>query len=112
ALLQRLIRGRPAPDAASGRHDDPAGNAAARQPPIIDGEFHAVEETDAPPARLGVVARAAAASADAAGKAQPILAGLRGLLDRIKRRPGPGPHGLTQPAPVTAPDVVPAGGQF
>ena len=63
----------------------------------------------APPARLRIDARpAATASTDTAGKAQPILRGLRGLLDRIKRRSGPGPHGLTQPAPVSAPDVVPA----
>jgi poly(hydroxyalkanoate) depolymerase family esterase len=113
ALLQRLVRGTTAPDTASGRRDDPAGNAAARQPPIIDGEFHAVEETDAPLARLRLDARpAATASADTAGNARPILHGLRGLLDRIKRRSGPGPHGLTQPAPVSAPDLVPGGGQF
>jgi poly(hydroxyalkanoate) depolymerase family esterase len=113
ALLQHLVRGTTAPDTASGRHGSPAGNSAAHQPPIIDGELHTIEETDgAPPARLGIVARAAAASADAAGKAQPILRGLRGLLDRVRRRSGPAPHGLTQPAPVTAPDVVPAGGQF
>jgi poly(hydroxyalkanoate) depolymerase family esterase len=97
ALLQRLVRG------------TTAGNSAACQPPIIDGEFHTVEETDAPHARLRIDARPAAASTDTAGKAQPIL---RGLLDRIKRRSGPGPHGLTQPVPVTARDVVPAGGQF
>jgi poly(hydroxyalkanoate) depolymerase family esterase len=113
ALLQRLIRGTTAPDTASGSHDDPAGNSAARRPPIIDGEFQTIEETDgAPPARLGIVARPAAASADTAGQAPPILRGLRGLLDRVRRRSGPGPHGLTQPRPVTAPDVVPAGGQF
>jgi poly(hydroxyalkanoate) depolymerase family esterase len=112
ALLQRLVFGTTAPDTASGRRDDPAGNAAARQPPIIDGEFHAVEETNAPPARLRIAARPAATASDTAGKAQPILRGLHGLLDRIKRRSGPGPHGLTQPAPASAPDVVPGGGQF
>lgn len=112
ALLQRFIRGAMAPDTAPGRHDDPAGNSAARHPPIIDGEFKFIEETDGvPPARRRIDARPAA-PADTAGKAQPILRGLRGLFDRITHRSGPGPHGLTQPAPAAAPDVVPAGGQF
>jgi poly(hydroxyalkanoate) depolymerase family esterase len=113
ALLQRLVRGAMAPDTARARHYDPAGNSDARQPPIIDGEFRIIEETDeVPPGRLPIDARLAAASADTAGKAQPILRGLRGLFDRIKRRSAPALHGLTAPAPVAAPDVVPAGGQF
>jgi poly(hydroxyalkanoate) depolymerase family esterase len=114
ALLQRLIRDATAPNTAFGDHDDLAGDSTGRQPPIIDGEFQTIEETDgARPARLGSDARASEIpSTDTAGKAQPISRGLRGLFDRVKRRSGPGLHGLMQPPRLAAQDVVPASGQF
>ena len=110
ALLQRLVRGATAPH--TGHDGDLAGNSTGRQPPIIDGEFQTVEETDgARPASLGIGARPAeTASADTAAKARPMLHELCGLFDRIKRRSGLGLHGLTPP--VAAPDIVPAGGRF
>jgi poly(hydroxyalkanoate) depolymerase family esterase len=113
ALIQRLIKDATA-NTIFGHHDDLAHTSPGRQSPIIEGEFQTVEEMDAArPARLGIGARPAdVASTDVAGKARPMLRGLGGLVDRIKRRSGLGLHGLTQPAPVAAPDIVPAGGQF
>jgi poly(hydroxyalkanoate) depolymerase family esterase len=113
ALLQRLMRDATA-NTIFGHHDDRAGNASGRRPPMIDGECETVEETGgARPARLGIDARAAEiGSTETAEKARPMVRGLRGLFDRIKPRSGLGLHGLTRPAPVAAPDIVPAGGQF
>ena len=113
ALLQRLIRSATAPNTAAGDRDDAAGNPT-RRPPMIDGECRTIEETDGtPPARLGIDARSAeTASTDTAARAQPILRGMRGLFDRIRRRSAPATPGLTPPPSVRAPDVVPGGGQF
>ncbi len=114
ALLQHLIRGTTAPETGFDDDGDVAGNAAGRQPPIIDGEFQTVEETDgAESARLAIDARPPEMrSAHTAGKAQPIMHGPRGLFDRVERRAGLGLDGLMQPRPVSAPDVVPVGGRF
>jgi poly(hydroxyalkanoate) depolymerase family esterase len=101
ALLQHLIRRARAPDG------DDAAYSAGRQPPMIDGEFRTIEGPDTTEAGAPE-----AISTEAAGKAQPILHGLRGLLDRIKGRAGPGAHGLFQRRPISAPEIVPAGGQF
>jgi poly(hydroxyalkanoate) depolymerase family esterase len=107
ALLQQLIRGTTAPDSGSGRDDDRARDSTGRQPPIIEGEFRAIEETDTTEAR-----GAEATPAGTAEKPRPILHGLGGLFDRIKRRAGPGLHGLLAPRPMSTPEIVPAGGQF
>jgi len=98
ALLQRMLRGETAPDMTFGTPGDvvPAGRA----PPIIDAKAETSEETDRP--LLG-----------AATSAQPHrLGALRALLDRVKRRCGLGLQGSMQPAPVSTPDIVPAGGKF
>jgi poly(hydroxyalkanoate) depolymerase family esterase len=98
ALLQRMLRGETASDTTSGAPDDvvPAGRA----PLIIDAKAETIDETDRP--LFG-----------AATAAQPQRFGaLRALLDRVKRRSGIGLQGLRQPAPVSTPDIVPAGGKF
>ena len=107
ALLQQLIRGTTAPDSGSGRDDDRARDPARREPPIIEGEFRTIEETDTTEARAPEVTPTGTAE-----KPQPMLHGLGGLFDRIKRRAGPGLHGLLAPRPISTPEVVPAGGQF
>ncbi len=98
ALLQRMLRGETASDTTFGTPGDvvPAGRA----PPIIDAKAESIDETDRP--LFG-----------AATSAQPHRFGaLRALLDRVKRRSGFGLRGLRQPAPVSTPDIVPAGGKF
>jgi poly(hydroxyalkanoate) depolymerase family esterase len=98
ALLQRMLRGKTASDTTFGTPDDvvPAGRA----PPIIDAKAETIDETDRP--LFG-----------AATSAQPHRFGaLRALLDCVKRRSGFGLQGLRQPAPVSTPDIVPAGGKF
>ena len=114
ALLQRMMRGAAAPSPASGHHDDVAGTSTGRRPPIIDGEFRTIVETeDAGSARLGIAVRPAQATAspDRAATAQPVSDGLRGLFDRMRRR---SPLRLHEPMrqPPATPDVVPTGGQF
>ena len=114
ALLQRMMRGTVVPGTAPGHPDDGAGNRTERQPPIIDGEFRTIAETEGVgPARLGIELRPAqtTTSPAPAAKARPASGGLRGLFDRIKRRPRPRvPEPM--PPPVATPDVVPTGGQF
>jgi poly(hydroxyalkanoate) depolymerase family esterase len=98
ALLQRMLRGETASDTTFGTPDDvvPAGRA----PPIIDAKAETIDETDRP--LFG-----------AATSAQPHRFGaLRALLDRVKRRSGFGLQGLREPAPVSTPDIEPAGGKF
>jgi poly(hydroxyalkanoate) depolymerase family esterase len=94
ALLQRMLRGESAPDAASRT----TGRLAltGREPPIIDARANPIEETDAAP-----LARATTA--------QPRR--LRALLDRKKQRSGLGLRGLIKHAPSTA-DIVPEGARF
>ena len=85
ALLQRMLRGEPAPNMSFGGVGDAA--LAGRPPPIIDAN----DEMDRP--RSG-----------AATSARPNRFGeLRALFDRVRRR---------SPGPVSTPDIVPAGGKF
>ena len=94
ALLQRMLRGEPAPDAPSrtgGRI------APGREPLIIDAKANAVEETDSHP------------HLKPATSAQPRK--LRALLDRKKGRSGLGLRGVKR-APLSTPDIVPEGGKF
>lgn len=107
ALLQHLIRSTTASETGLGPDDERAGHSAGRQPPMIDGELQSIEETDTIEARAAEMP-----PTDTSAKTQPILHGLRGLLDRIKRRAGRGLHGRMQPRPRSEPEVVPAGGQF
>jgi poly(hydroxyalkanoate) depolymerase family esterase len=111
ALLQRLMRGAPAPSTAPDHHNDVAGDPAGRQPLVIDGEFRTIAETEgAGPARLGVAVRPA--ETNTAAKAPLASGGLRGLFDRIKRGSQFRLHEPMRPPPVSTPDVVPTGGQF
>jgi poly(hydroxyalkanoate) depolymerase family esterase len=112
ALLRRLVGGAPARNPAAVDRDDHAQTSTRRPPPTIDGEYRTIEETAAP-ARRGIAARPAAATATStAGQTAPMRRGLSGLFDRIKGRAGPGLDGLMKPRPVDTPDLVPAGGQF
>ena len=98
ALLQRMLRGETAPDMSFGTAGDVA--PAGRAPPIIDAKAETIDETGRP--LFG-----------AATSAQPNRFGvLRALFDRVRRHSGLGFQGLTQPAPVSTPDIVPAGGKF
>ena len=97
-LLQRMLRGETAPDMTFGTANDIA--PAGRELPIIDAKAETIEEADRP-------------LLNATTSAQPhMLRALRASLDRVKRRFGLGLHGLMQPAPVAAPDLVPEGGKF
>jgi poly(hydroxyalkanoate) depolymerase family esterase len=98
ALLQRMLRGKIAPDEIFGAAAD---IAAGRKPQIIDVAA-ASGATDRP--RLDPLL-------DKAAFVQPVLQSLRGLIDRIKHPPGLELPPL-QPAPVPIPDIVPAGGKF
>jgi poly(hydroxyalkanoate) depolymerase family esterase len=94
ALLQRMLRGKSAPDATwrtTGRLA-----LTGREPPIIDAKANTIEETDG-----AQLARTATA--------QPRM--LHGLLDRKKERSGLGLRGLIKRAPSTA-DIVPEGARF
>ena len=93
ALLQRMLRGETAPDMSFGNAGDVA--LAGRAPPIIDAKAETIDETDRP--LLG-----------AATSARPNRFGvLRALFDRSALGPD-----SWQPAPVSTPDIVPAGGKF
>jgi poly(hydroxyalkanoate) depolymerase family esterase len=97
-LIRRMLQGETAPGMAFGTADDIA--LGGRQPPTIDAKAAAIAETDRP-------------LPDAAAAAQThIVHALRGLLDRVTRRFGPGARGLKQPAPLSTPDIVPEGGKF
>ena len=89
ALLQRMLRGEPAPNMSFGGVADAA--VVGRAPPIIDANAETIDEMDRP-------LRGAATSAG-----PNKFGGLRALFDRIRRR---------SPAPVSTPDIVPAGGKF
>jgi poly(hydroxyalkanoate) depolymerase family esterase len=89
ALLQRMLRGETAPDMSFGGAGDVV--LAGRTPPIIDAKAETIGETDRP--LFG-----------ATTSAQPNRFGvLRALFDRVRRR---------SHAPVSTPDIVPAGGRF
>src|ERR1700719_612395 len=94
-LLQRMLRGENAPDAALRT----TGRVAltGRKPPIIDAKANTIEETDSPH-----LARAT--------PAQPHM--LRALLDRTMKRSGLGPGGVIKRAPPSTPDIVPEGARF
>ena len=98
-----MLAGETAPDTTSGTAGDMA--RTGRQPSIIDAKAEIIEartiaetiaETDRP--RLSP-----------ALSAQPQMP--RGSLHRAKGRSGPGPRGLTQRAPRSAPDL-PEGARF
>ncbi len=94
-LLQRMLRGDPAAEAAPG----PAGRIAliGREPPTIDAKADTIEEADSPnPAR--------------ATPAQPRM--LRALRDRTKKRPGFGQRRVIKRAPLPPSDIVPEGARF
>ena len=89
ALLQHMLRGETAPNMHFGGASDVA--LAGRTPPIIDAKAETIDETDRP--LFG-----------AATPARPNRFGaLRALFDCVRRR---------SPAPVSTPDIVPAGGRF
>jgi poly(hydroxyalkanoate) depolymerase family esterase len=89
ALLQRMLRGETAPSMHFGGDSDVA--LAGRTPPIIDAKAETIDETDRP-----LFGAATAARPNSFGA-------LRALFDRVRRR---------SPAPVSTPDIVPAGGRF
>ena len=95
ALLQRMLRGERAPDAARRTPDRVA--LTGREPPIIDAKANPVDETDS--RRL---ARATSA--------QPRM--LRALLDPTKMRSGFGLRDVTKRAPPSTPDIAPEGARF
>jgi poly(hydroxyalkanoate) depolymerase family esterase len=113
-LLQRLMGGAAPPRTAAGHHDDIARSPAGCPPPIIDGEFESVAETEGARPSLGTEVQQAetTAAADTGTTAQLTSGGLRGLFDRIKRHSRPRLHEPMRPRPVDTPDVVPTGGQF
>jgi poly(hydroxyalkanoate) depolymerase family esterase len=89
ALLQRMLRGEMAPNMHFGGARDVA--LARRTPPNIDAKAETIDETDRP--LFG-----------AATSARPnSFGGLRAFFDRFRRR---------SPAPVSTPEIVPAGGRF
>jgi poly(hydroxyalkanoate) depolymerase family esterase len=94
-LLQRMLRGEPAPDATLRTTNRIA--LRGREPPIIDAKANSIEETDSPD-----LARATLA--------QPVM--LRALPDRTKERPGLGLRGVMKRAPLSTPDIVPEGARF
>jgi poly(hydroxyalkanoate) depolymerase family esterase len=89
ALLQRMLRGETAPNMHFGAASDVA--LAGRTPPIIDAKAETVDEVDCPLFGAATSAR------------QNSFGALRALFDRFRRR---------SPAPVSTPDIVPAGGRF
>ena len=96
ALLQHMLRGESVADARSrtGSHVALTG----REPLIIDAKANPTEETDSRP-------RSRQANA-----AQPRVD--RALLDSKKGRSGFGLRGVIKRAPLTTPDIVPAGTRF
>jgi poly(hydroxyalkanoate) depolymerase family esterase len=94
ALLQRMLRGERAADAPSrtGSHIALAG------PLIIDAKANAVEEADSPP------------QSEPATSAQSRMH--RALPDRKGGRSGIGLRGVMKRAPLSTPDIVPAGARF
>ena len=96
-LLQRMLRGEPAPDMSFSTSGEitPAG----RTPPIIDAKTETISETDGP--LLGAATTAKSSR----------LGVLRALLGRVSCRSGLGFRGLRQPV-ISTPDIVPAGGKF
>ena len=89
ALLQRMLRGETAPSMHFGGVSDVA--LAGRTPPIIDAKAETIDETDRPLFGATTAARPNSFGA------------LRALFDCVRRR---------SPAPVSIPDIVPAGGRF
>ena len=94
ALLQRMLRGESAPDAAL-RAGRPA--LTGREPPTIDAKATTVEETDS-----SHLARTTSA--------QPRIH--RSLLNRKNERFGFGHRGLIKRAPPSTSDIMPEGTKF
>jgi poly(hydroxyalkanoate) depolymerase family esterase len=98
ALLQRMLRGETAPDMRFSSTGEVA--LAGRTPLLIDAEAQTIDETDHP-------------LCGAATSAWPNRFGvLRALYDGVRRRSGLGFPPLMPAAPVSTPDIVPAGGTF
>jgi len=112
ALLQRMLRGKSAPDMTFGT----AGDIVPREqkPPTIDATA-AIEKTDRwPSSRFGIDGRPAGISfANPATAAESHSFRRLSALFQLKR-PGFGVrlHGFEQPAPVSTRDIVPEGGKF
>ncbi len=94
ALLQRMLRGKSAPDSTS-RIGRPA--LIGQDPLIIDAKANAIEENNSPD-----LARAPSA--------EPRM--LRELLDRIKQRRGFRLRAVTEREPLSTSDIVPDGTRF
>jgi len=94
-LLQRILRSETAPAFGIANDIAPTGSA----PPIIDEKGETIGETNRP-------------LLNAATSAQTHFRALRGSLDRSRRHFRAGLQGLTQPVPVSTPDIVPEGGKF
>jgi poly(hydroxyalkanoate) depolymerase family esterase len=112
ALLQRMLRGRAAPDMTFGTAGD--GVPGKQKPPTIDATA-AIEKTDrSPSSRFGTDGRPAGMSfASPATAAESHSFGKLSALFQLKRPgSGVGLHGFVQPAPVSTPDIVPEGGKF
>ena len=98
ALIRRMLRGAPAPDKLFSGTGDVA--PSERKPPTIDVESETDKKTERP-------------LLNAAASAQPHMPhALRALLQRVTRGSGLGLQALRQPAPQSAPDLVPEGGKF
>lgn len=96
ALLQRMLRGEPEPNAQS-RTSGPIA-LTRREPLIIDAKANVIEEADSLP------------QSKPATSAQPRTLGA--LLDRKKGRSGIGLRGEIKRAPPSRPNVVPEGARF
>jgi poly(hydroxyalkanoate) depolymerase family esterase len=94
-LLQRMLRSETPPAFGIANDIAPTGRA----PPIINAKAETIEETNR-------------SLLNAATSAQPHFRALRGSLDRSSGRFRAGLQGLTQPVPVSTPDIVPEGGKF
>jgi poly(hydroxyalkanoate) depolymerase family esterase len=113
ALLQRLLAGATGKGTFADR-DDLARDFTGCEPPIIDGEFQTVEETESATTQRALGMAAASGEARVAGtcrKSWPMLRRLRGLVDHIASRSAPALHGLGKTVPETSLDLAP-GGQF
>jgi poly(hydroxyalkanoate) depolymerase family esterase len=116
ALLQRTLRGESPRDMKFGTAVDivPAG----RMLPIIDATAKS-EEMDRPPSSCLDIEKSLGIDSRLANRplASAVTAAQRHMFPRLSTLVGPpasglGLHGLLRPAPVSAPDIVPEGGQF
>jgi poly(hydroxyalkanoate) depolymerase family esterase len=107
ALLQHMLRGETAPDKTSNTAGESVRSPAGGKPRIIHASAPTVEETDCSVFRLDV--RPADTFASTATTAKPDMV----HANRGKHRPsGFGLRGLSEPPPLSMPDIVPDGGKF